>query len=182
MFALEHQVWKLGSIEVSGWLTTYSSPKSQFWPKWGAIVRVDLGRGRFSATQNSKLPKVLPLKSYFINLLRARRGARNPNLQAAITHARQVCSFRLDFQNGMRRTQSDHARLGLLSLVIWSRAFWPSATWNLHKAQRLTKIVLTFDRCRPHSVTFGYCGRQEEPSILISRAELLEAWLALTIG
>ena len=69
----------------------------------------------------------------------------------------------------MRRTQSDHTRLDLLPLVIWSRAFWPPVTWNLRKAQHLTKIVLTFNRCRPHSVTFGYGGRQEEPSILISR-------------
>ena len=56
--------------------------------------------------------------------------------------------------------------------VIWSRAFrpsitrslitrvWPSVTWNLRgnlrKAQRWSNSVLTFDRCRPHFVTFGY--------------------------
>ena len=36
----------------------------------------------------------------------------------------------------MHRTQFDHVRLDLLSLVIWSRLFWPSVTWNLRKAQR----------------------------------------------
>ena len=37
---------------------------------------------------------------------------------------------------------------------------WPSITWTLLKAKRWCKegykSVLTFDRCRPHSVTFGY--------------------------
>ena len=41
-----------------------------------------------------------------------------------------------------------------------SRVFWPSITWTLHKARcwckEGCKSVLTFDRCRPHSVTFGY--------------------------
>ena len=53
--------------------------------------------------------------------------------------------------NGMHRTQFDHARLDRLSLVIWSRVFYLSReTWR--KAQ-----LWTIDRCRPHSVTFGYC-------------------------
>ena len=76
------------------------------------------------------------------------------------THASHVCSqhsFGLPLRmNGMQRTQFDHARLDPLSLVIWSRMFWLSVTWNLGKAQRWSKSVLTFDRCRPHSVTFGY--------------------------
>ena len=42
----------------------------------------------------------------------------------------------------------------LITRVIWSRAFWPFVTWNLRKAKRWN--VLTFDRCRPHSVTFGF--------------------------
>ena len=41
-----------------------------------------------------------------------------------------------------------------------SRVFWPSITWTLHKARcwckEGCKSVLTFDRCRSHSVTFGY--------------------------
>ena len=65
-----------------------------------------------------------------------------------------VASIRLDFHEEW--TQFDHARLDFPSLVIWSRVFWPSVTWNLRKAQRWNKSVLTFDRCRPHSVTFGY--------------------------
>ena len=36
---------------------------------------------------------------------------------------------------GMHWTQFDHACCDLLPLVIWSRVFWPSVTWNLRKAQ-----------------------------------------------
>ena len=64
-----------------------------------------------------------------------------------------VASIRLDIHYG---TQFDHARFDLLPLVIWSRVFWPSVTWNLRKAQRWSKSVWTSDRCRPHSLTFGY--------------------------
>ena len=81
-----------------------------------------------------------------ILLLRATRGARNPNLQVVITHASHVCSHHsFEFplkMNGMHRTQFDHARLDLLSLVIWSRVFWQSVTWNSRKAQRRSKKVL----------------------------------------
>ena len=72
--------------------------------------------------------------------MRATIGARNPNLQVVITHASHVCSqhlFGLQLRMyGMHGTQFDHARWDLLSLVIWSRLFWPSVTWNLRKAQR----------------------------------------------
>ena len=95
-----------------------------------------------------------------ITLLRATRGECNPNLEVVITHASHVCSqhsFGIPLRmNRMQRTQFDHARLDPLSLVIWSRMFWLSVTWNLGKAQRWSKSVLTFDRCRPLSVTFGY--------------------------
>ena len=37
--------------------------------------------------------------------------------------------------------------LDFLSLVIWSRVFWLSVTWNFRKAQQWSKTVLTFDRC-----------------------------------
>ena len=84
-------------------------------------------------------------------LLRVTRGARNPNLQVFITHTSHVCSqhslhsFGLPLRKyGVHRTQFDHAR------------FWPSVTWNLPKAQRWSKSVLTFDCCRPHSLTFGH--------------------------
>ena len=91
--------------------------------------------------------------------LRVSRGARNANLQFGITHASHVCSqhsFGLPLiVNGVHKTQFDHARFYFLSLVICSRVFWPSVTWNLRKAQRWSK-VWTSDRCRPHSLTFGY--------------------------
>ena len=52
-----------------------------------------------------------------------------PLLQDVITHALHVCRqhpFGLLLRmNGMHITQFDHARLDLLSLVIWSRVFWP---------------------------------------------------------
>ena len=97
-----------------------------------------------------------------IKILRSYLGrwASNPNLQVVFTHASHVCSqhsFGLPLRMyGMYRTHFDHARLDLLPLVIWSRVFWPSVTWNLRKAQRWSKSVLTFERCLPHSVTFGY--------------------------
>ena len=91
--------------------------------------------------------------------LRATRGARNPNLQVVITHASHVCSqlsFGLPLRMyGMQRTHFDHARLDLLPL-IWSRVFRLSVKWNLRKAKRWSKSVLTFDCYRPHSVTSGY--------------------------
>ena len=68
----------------------------------------------------------------------------------------------------MRRTQSDHVRLDLLSLVIWSRAFDHLSSETYEKQSVFSKSVLTIDRWRPHSVTFGYCGGQEEPAVQIS--------------
>ena len=52
-----------------------------------------------------------------VQLLRATRGACNPNLQAVIRHASH--SFGLPLRMyGMHRTHFDHAYLGLVSLVI----------------------------------------------------------------
>ena len=99
-------------------------------------------------------------RQYLGQLMRATRGARNPNLQVVITHASHVCSqhsFGLPLRtNGMHRTQFDHARFDILLLVIWSRVFWPSVTRNVRKAQRWSKSVWTSDLSRPHSLTFGY--------------------------
>ena len=85
------------------------------------------------------LPYVTWSQSCFSILLRAH----NPNLQVVITHASHVCdqhSFGFPLRmNGMHRIQFDHARFDLLPLVIWSRVFWPSVTWNLRKAQGWSK-------------------------------------------
>lgn len=54
----------------------------------------------------------------------------------------------------MLRTQFDPARFELLPLVIWTRVFRPSISWNLREAQRWNKGVWTFDHCRAHSLTF----------------------------
>ena len=100
--------------------------------------------------------------SILLLLFQATRGVRSPNLQVVITHASYsyVCSqhsFGLPLRMyGMHRTHFDHARLDVLSRVIWSRVFWPTVTWNVRKAQRWSKSVLTFDRCNPSSLTFGY--------------------------
>ena len=71
-----------------------------------------------------------------------------------------VASVRLGFlliMSEMNRTQSDHARLDLLSLVIWSRAFWASITWNIPIASVGAKsVLLAFDRPRTHSLIFVY--------------------------
>ena len=52
-----------------------------------------------------------------IYLLRATRGARNPNLQVVILRSSYVCSqhsFELPLRmNGMQRMQFDHSRLVL---------------------------------------------------------------------
>ena len=108
--------------------------------------------------------------------LRATRGARNPNLQVVITHASHVCSqhsfilvpracrflvklSRVALGTRMTSTKNEWNAQN----PIWSRAFGPSISrnlitrvpslaWNLRKAQ-----LWTIDRCRPHSVTFGYC-------------------------
>ena len=71
------------------------------------------------------LYKLLPgptIPAYAVSILRATRGAHNPNLQVVITHASRVCSqhsFGLPLRmNGMHRMQFDHARLDLLPLVI----------------------------------------------------------------
>ena len=57
-----------------------------------------------------------------VQLLRATRGACNPNLQVVIRHALHVCSqhsFGLPLRMyGMYRTHFDHVYLDLLSLVI----------------------------------------------------------------
>ena len=119
-------------------------------------------------------PFKLLLFSYIILLFRATR--RNPKLRVVITHAR-VCSYariprpvstgvenvaciRLDFHvnNEWKAHNAIWSRTFEPSiwLVIWSRVFWLSVTWNLRQAQRWSKSVLTFDRCRPHYLTFGY--------------------------
>ena len=69
-------------------------------------------------------------------LLRATRGARNPNPQVVITHASHVCSqysFGLPLRmNGIHKTQFDHACFDHLSSKTYAKhsvevkAFGPS--------------------------------------------------------
>ena len=121
-------------------------------------------------------PTYCPLISEDAKLLeyfRATRGAFNAYLQVVITHASHVSSQH-SFGLPQQWTQFNHARLDLLSLIIRSRVFWPSVTvtWNLRRAQRWSILsFLTFDRCRPHSVTFGYYEFKNKPE-----AENLNVW------
>ena len=94
----------------------------------------------------------------------------DPNLQIAITHARQVCSqLYLDFhKKWMECTKmnlitrvwtffhslSDHARFDHLSLFIWSRVFWPSIT------RYLTTRVLTIYHSLSEHACFGHLSRE----------------------
>ena len=80
----------------------------------------------------------------FINkegpLLQSTRGTHNPNLQVVITHASPYVAvwtsikYERNAQNAIY-----HAHLNIESLVIWSRVFWLSLTWNLLKAQPWSK-------------------------------------------
>ena len=66
---------------------------------------------------------LLLLSLLLLLLLRATRGARNPNLQVVFTHASHASMYSQHSfghplrMNGMNRTQFDHARLDLLSLL-----------------------------------------------------------------
>ena len=88
-------------------------------------------------------------------LLRATKGTRNPNLQVVITHTSYVCG-QLSFELPLRMNRMRRKQLDPLSLLILSHVFWPSVTWTVCKAQRWSKSILTIDRFRRHSVTFGY--------------------------
>ena len=70
----------------------------------------------------STTDKHFPVIPHDFILLRVTRGACNPNLQVVITCASHVCSqhsLRLPLKMyGMHRTQFNHARLDVLSLVI----------------------------------------------------------------
>ena len=105
---------------------------------------------------NNSLFRLLLLHN---DLLRATRGARNPNLQGVITHVSHLCSqhsfgFPLRM-NGTLKMQFDHMCFNLLPLVICSHAFWPSVKGNLCKAQHWSKSILTSDHCCPRPLTFG---------------------------
>ena len=57
---------------------------------------------------------------------------------------------------GMHRTQSDQARLDLLSLVIWLRALCSSITWNFRKAHHRIRERLDLPSISPalHNLWF----------------------------
>ena len=150
----------LHRVRLNSWYWSTFFFFSPIWFDFSQMLRAAIGP-RPTHFSCDIFDRVLGTLMYFsTNVLRATRGARNPKLQVVITHASHVCSqhsFGLQRRmNGTHRTQFDHARLDLLSPVIWPRVFWLSVTWNLCKVQRCSKSVLTFDRCRPHSVTFGY--------------------------
>ena len=81
------------------------------------------------------------LKTPLFTVIAGDKRSRNGNLQVVITHALHVCSqysFGLPLRmSGIHITQFDHARLDLLSLVIWSSVFWPSVKVNFTKSRAL---------------------------------------------
>ena len=117
------------------------SPASPSIPFLLGAVDVSMIPTLFSLDIDKWFAPIMSIKafSWWTIYLRATKGARNPILQVAITHASHVCSqhsFGLPLQmNEMYKTQFDHVCLDLLSHVIWSRVFWISDTWNLRKAQ-----------------------------------------------
>ena len=86
-----------------------------------------------------------------MKLLRATRGAHNPNLQVVIMHTSHLCrqhSFGLPLRmNGMHKTQFDCACFDFLPCIIWSCVFWSSVKWNVPKRTALKQKCLTaFER------------------------------------
>ena len=83
-----------------------------------AVIRHSLAASCSFCSSNTTPNKCLKESTTY---LRTPKRACKPNLQIAIMHARLVCSqhsFGLTKNEWMHRTQFDHARLDLLSLVI----------------------------------------------------------------
>ena len=74
-------------------------------------------------------------------------------LPPAILISRLLLHMR--WMNGILKEQFDHTCFDLLLLVIFSRVFWQSVKWNLHKAQSGSKSVCTSNRHLLHSITLG---------------------------
>ena len=98
-----------------------------------------------------------------VNQLRATRGACNPNLQVVITHQAVACMQPALFGLPLYKNKWNAANANVVTRV-WT--FYLSQ-FNHACFDRLSretyanhsvcaKSVLTFDRCRPHSVAFGY--------------------------
>ena len=100
------------------------------------------------------------LKTYIILFFSTRitKGARNPNLQPSITHARHVFN---QHSFGLPLRVNENAQN-----ITWSLAFWTIISLNLimfvltfyhvNFSQRLSKsCILTFDRSSLYSLTFG---------------------------
>ena len=92
-------------------------------------------------------------------LLQATTGARNRNLQVVITHASHVHSQHSLRMYGVHKKQFDHARSDLLLLVVWSARVLNICQVKSRQSTALEQLIMslwTCDRCRPHSLTFGY--------------------------
>ena len=109
--------------------------------------------GRFYQHQPLLLLLLLFIYSFIFYCGRQENPAILISGLVVITHASNVCrqhSFGLALRmNGMHRTQFDHARLVLPSLVIWSCVFWPSVNVELTQSTALEQKCFDFRSLSP---------------------------------
>ena len=96
-------------------------------------------------------------------LLRATRGARNPNLQVVITHASHVCSQHLfglpPIMDGVFTTQFDPSipsNLIARGLTIGQKKKNRSREIYVKHSLAMGKSVWISDLCRPHFLILGF--------------------------
>ena len=76
-----------------------------------------------------------------------------------ITHASHVHSQHSLRMYGAHKKQFDHARSDLQLLVVWSARVLNICQVKSRQSTALEQLIMslwTCDRCRPHSLTFGY--------------------------
>ena len=101
-----------------------------------AVIRHSLAASCSFCSSNTTPNKCLKES---ITYLRTPKRACKPNLLIAIMHARLVCSQR-SFVIPLR--MNGKQRLDLLTLEIWSRAFWLPITWNLHSYSKIVLLLV----------------------------------------
>ena len=101
-----------------------------------AVIRHSLAASCSFCSSNTTPNKCLKEST---NYLQTPKRACKPNLQIAIMHARLVCSQR---SFGIPLRMNGKQRLDLLTLEIWSRAFWLPITWNLHSCSKIDLLLV----------------------------------------
>ena len=117
--------------------------------------------------------------SVFSEMLRCINNCGRQEEPAILSSRLYVASSPLDFhlKKEWNIPNVMWSRTWLFTLLIWSRVFWPSVTWNLHKARCWSKSVRTSGHCRPHSLSFGcYYFYDVVNMWLLCRLELTFFW------